>query len=421
MKILVIGSGGREHAIAWRLAASESVEKVYAAPGNPGMARVAECLPPGGSTPDHYLKLATAIGADLTVVGPEAPLVAGVVDAFRARGLRVVGPTRPAAQLEGSKIFAKQFMARAGIPTALSVTVDSAVDAHKQLGNFGFPVVLKADGLAAGKGVIIAQNRAEAEQALTGLLSGELVGEAGSRVVIEEFLVGEEVSFISLCDGKSAVALLPTQDHKAVFDGDRGPNTGGMGAYCDSRILDPAMTRHIMETVVQPTVDHMAAEGAPFTGFLYAGLMMTADGPRVLEYNVRLGDPETQPIMYRMEGDFAAVLAGEAAPRWRDDPSVCVVMAAAGYPSKPRTGDLIQGIEQAESTGATVFHAGTRLGASGLEASGGRVLGVTASGATLDAAIANAYRAVGCVQFEGAHYRSDIGAKGLRRWVTTAS
>lgn len=421
MKILVIGSGGREHAIAWRLAASESAEKVYASPGNPGMARVAECLPPGGSTPDHYLSVATAIGADLTVVGPEAPLVAGVVDAFRARGLRVVGPTRQAAQLEGSKIFAKQFMERAGIPTARSVTVDCAVDARKQLGSFGYPVVLKADGLAAGKGVIIAQNQEEAEQALAGLLSGELVGEAGSRVVIEEFLVGEEVSFISICDGKNALALLPTQDHKAVFDGDRGPNTGGMGAYCDSRILDPAMTRRIMETVVQPTVDHMAAEGAPFTGFLYAGLMMTADGPRVLEYNVRLGDPETQPIMYRMEGDFAAVLAGEAAPRWRDDPSVCVVMAASGYPSRPRTGDPIQGIEMAESTGATVFHAGTRLGAKGLETSGGRVLGVTASGPTLGEAITNAYRAAACVQFEGAHYRTDIGAKGLRRWASTGS
>jgi len=416
MKILVIGSGGREHAIAWRLAQCESVEKVYAAPGNPGMARVAECLAPGGSSPEHYLKLAEQIGAGLTVVGPEAPLVAGVVDAFRARGLRVVGPTQQAAQLEGSKIFAKQFMARAGIPTARSLTVENAQDARKQVGSFGYPVVLKADGLAAGKGVIIAQNQAEAELALDGLLSGELVGAAGSRVVIEEFLVGEEVSFISLCDGKNAVALLPTQDHKAVFDGDKGPNTGGMGAYCDSKILTPAMTQRIMDTVVQPTVDCMTAEGNPFTGFLYAGLMMTADGPKVLEYNVRLGDPETQPIMYRMEGDFAAVLAGEAAPRWTANPSVCVVIAASGYPGKPRTGDVIRGIDQAEATGATVFHAGTRMGAAGLETAGGRVLGVTASGVTLEQAIANAYRAVDCIHIDGAHHRNDIGAKGLKRW-----
>ena len=417
MKILVIGSGGREHAIAWRLAASESVDKVYAAPGNPGIARVAECVPTGGGAPEDYRKLAEAVGADLTVVGPEAPLVAGVVDAFRARNLRIVGPTRQAAQLEGSKIFAKQFMARAGIPTARSVTVDNAVDARRQMGGFGYPVVLKADGLAAGKGVIIARNQAEAEQALSGLLSGELVGAAGSRVVIEEFLVGEEVSFIAICDGQNAVPLEPTQDHKAVFDGDQGPNTGGMGAYCDSRILDAAMTRLVMDTVVRPTVDRMAAEGAPFTGFLYAGLMMTAGGPKVLEYNVRLGDPETQPILYRMEGDFASVLAGEAAPRWRNDPSVCVVMAASGYPAKPRTGDAISGIEQAEATGAKVFHAGTRMGSAGLETSGGRVLGVTASGATLEQAIAHAYRAAGQVHFDGAHYRKDIGAKGLKRWV----
>lgn len=418
MKILVIGSGGREHAIAWRLAASESVDKVYAAPGNPGIARVAECVRPAGAAPEDYLKLAEAVGADLTVVGPEAPLVAGVVDAFRARKLRIVGPTRRAAQLEGSKIFAKQFMARAGIPTARSVTVDNAVDARRQMGGFGYPVVLKADGLAAGKGVIIARNQAEAEQALSGLLSGELVGAAGSRVLIEEFLVGEEVSFIAICDGKNAVPLEPTQDHKAVFDGDQGPNTGGMGAYCDSRILDAAMTRRVMDTVVRPTVDLMAAEGAPFTGFLYAGLMMTSDGPKVLEYNVRLGDPETQPILFRMEGDFAAVLAGEAAPRWRNDPSVCVVMAASGYPAKARTGDPISGIEQAEVGGAKVFHAGTRLGAAGLESSGGRVLGVTASGATLEQAIANSYRAVGHVRFDGAHYRKDIGSKGLKRWIT---
>jgi len=416
MKVLVIGSGGREHAIAWKLAASGSVEKVYAAPGNPGMARVAECFAPGGSTPAHYLRLAEELSADLTVVGPEAPLVAGVVDAFRARGKRIIGPTQAAAQLEGSKIFAKQFMARAGIPTARSHTASNLEDARKDLGRYGFPVVLKADGLAAGKGVIIAHDPSEAECALAGLLSGELVGAAGSRVVVEEYLAGEEVSFIALCDGTKAVPLLPTQDHKAVFDGDRGPNTGGMGAYCDSRILDDAMTRRIMDSVILPTVEQMAAEGNPYTGFLYAGLMMTSDGPKVLEFNVRLGDPETQPILYRMQGDFAALLTGEAPPCWGPDPSVCVVMAAAGYPGKPRTGDPITGIEQAEACGATVFHAGTRVGLSGLETAGGRVLGVTASGQTLSAAISNAYRAVSQISFVGAHYRSDIGAKALKRW-----
>ncbi len=422
MNVLVIGSGGREHAIVWRLAQSPSVKQVYASPGNPGMAKAACCVKAGAS-PGEWLEIADSVGADLTVVGPEAPLVAGVVDAFRAAGKAIVGPTREAAQLEGSKVFAKEFMMRAGIPTAGFVSVETEEDALRALDRFGIPVVLKADGLAAGKGVIVAGTRAEAESAVHGLLSGQLVGAAGSRLVIEECLVGEEVSFIVVSDGKNVLALEPTQDHKAVFDGDTGPNTGGMGAYCDSRILGEAERRQVMERIILPAIDLMRAEGRPFTGFLYAGLMMTAGGPKTLEFNVRLGDPETQALMHSMGGDFGEVL--DAAARgslagaqfaWKSEPSVCVVMAAAGYPGKPRTGDVITGIEEAEGRGATVFHSGTKQTAEGLVTAGGRVLGVTASGADLRGAIGAAYGAVEEIQFAGRHYRTDIGRKGLIRW-----
>ena len=406
MRILVLGSGGREHALAWKLAQSPGVS-VFAAPGNPGIAKVATCLPVVAGA--SYLEMAEAIGADLTVVGPEAPLVAGVVDAFRARGRKIVGPDRNAAQLEGSKVFAKNFFVQSNISTAEFVTVENQTDARQALDRFGFPVVLKADGLAAGKGVIIAHDRQEAEAAL-GTLKG--------RLVIEEFLRGEEVSFIALCDGKDVVPLAPTQDHKAVFDGDTGPNTGGMGAYCDGAILTEAQTREILDGVIYPTVEAMH-----FTGFLYAGLMMTAAGPKVLEFNVRLGDPETQPLMHRMASDFVPALmaaaSGELAGmklEWRSGPSVCVVLASGGYPGAYETGKAIRGIDAAEATGATVFHAGTRMGAAGLETAGGRVLGVTAAGQDLAGAIHGAYAAVRHVDFEGMHYRADIGKKGLRRY-----
>ena len=408
MKILVLGSGGREHALAWKLAQSPGVE-VIAAPGNPGMARVGTCVPAGDGSPEALLAVAESVGADLTVVGPEAPLVAGVVDAFRARGRRIVGPERRAARLEGSKVFAKNFFVRSKIPTAEFVAVENEADARGALDRFGFPVVLKADGLAAGKGVVVAQDRGEAEAAL-GTLKG--------RLVIEEFLRGEEVSFIALCDGRDVLPLAPTQDHKAVGDGDRGPNTGGMGAYCDGAILTAAQEREILERVIYPTV-----EATGFTGFLYAGLMMTAAGPRVLEFNVRLGDPETQPLMHRMASDFVPALAAAAEGRlagarleWRRGPSVCVVLASGGYPGAYETGKAIRGVEAAEACGATVFHAGTRVGAQGLETAGGRVLGVTAGGETLRAAIDGAYRAVGEIEFPGMHYRRDIGGKGLRRY-----
>jgi phosphoribosylamine--glycine ligase len=405
MRILVLGSGGREHALAWKLAQSPGVS-VFAAPGSPGIAKVGTCLPVVAGA--SYLEIAEAIGADLTVVGPEAPLVAGVVDAFRARRRKIVGPDRNAAQLEGSKVFAKNFFVQSRIPTAEFVTVENEIDARKALDRFGFPVVLKADGLAAGKGVIIAHDRKEAETAL-GTLKG--------RLVIEEFLRGEEVSFIALCDGRDVVPLAPTEDHKAVFDGDTGPNTGGMGAYCDGAILTEAQTREILDGVIYPTVEAMR-----FTGFLYAGLMMTAAGPKVLEFNVRLGDPETQPLMHRMASDFVPALmaaaSGELAGvklEWRSGPSVCVVLASGGYPGAYGTGKAIRGIEAAEATGATVFHAGTRMGAAGLETAGGRVLGVTAAGQDLAGAIHGAYEAVRRVNFDGMHYRTDIGRKGLER------
>ena len=398
MKILVIGSGGREHALAWKLAQSPGVQ-VFAAPGNPGIARIGTCV--AGAPRDA----AVAIGADLTVVGPEVPLVAGVVDEFRSRGLKIVGPNRDAARLEGSKIFAKNFLTKRKIPTAEFVTVENAAEALEALERFGFPVVLKADGLAAGKGVVIAQNRAEAEAAFSTLTG---------RLVIEEFLQGREVSFIALCDGKNVVPLAATQDHKTVFDGDHGPNTGGMGAYCDAAILSEAQTREVMDRVIYPTV-----EATRFTGFLYAGLMMTADGPKVLEFNVRLGDPETQPLMHRMASDLVPALLAAATGaldsvklEWNSGPSVCVVLTSRGYPGEYETGKAIHGIEAAEASGATVFHAGTRDGVAGLETSGGRVLGVTAAGADLSQAIERTYAAVRKIDFEGAHYRTDIGRRG---------
>jgi phosphoribosylamine--glycine ligase len=409
MKVLIIGGGGREHALAWRIAQSPEVERVFAAPGNPGIARVAACLPAGDGSPGAYLRIAESVDADLTVVGPEAPLVAGVVDAFRARGRAIFGPTAAAARLEGSKVFAKTFLLQSSIPTAAFVAAPDGAEARRALDRFSYPVVIKADGLAAGKGVVVAEDRAMAEAALASLKP---------PFVIEEFLSGEEVSFIVLSDGRNVVPLEPTQDHKAVFDGDAGPNTGGMGAYCDSRILTTEQSRTILDTVIRPTI-----EATGFTGFLYAGLMMTSAGPKVLEFNVRLGDPETQPIMHRMRSDLAPLLlaaARGALPathiEWDPGTSVCVVLASAGYPRDFTAGRIIDGIDAAEATGATVFHAGTRQGTAGLETAGGRVLGVTASGPDLTSAIDGAYTAARLIHFDGMHYRTDIGRKGLKRY-----
>jgi phosphoribosylamine--glycine ligase len=408
MKILVVGSGGREHALCWKLAQSPKMSALYAAPGNPGIAQVATCLPA-----TDYLAAAESIDADLTVVGPETPLAAGIVDQFRAKGRRIVGPTAAAARLESSKAFAKELMLRAGIPTARFAAVASADEAYEALLEFELPVVIKADGLAAGKGVIIAHTHQEARQAIEHL--------GADSLVIEEFLLGEEVSFIVLSDGVNVLALEPTQDHKTVNEGDQGPNTGGMGAYCDGRILDPFSQELVMAHVIRPAIAQMRAEGTPFTGFLYAGLMMTAQGPKVVEFNARLGDPETQALMHRMASDFVEPLFSaahgaldETPLEWRADPSVCVVLAAAGYPGSVRTGDRITGLDQVHES--TVFHAGTKLDENVLVTSGGRILGVTASGATLGLAISNTYEDVRKIHFNGMHYRRDIGQKGLKRW-----
>lgn len=424
MKVLVLGGGGREHAIAWSLRRSPSVQEVVVAPGNPGCAEVATCIRPASTKPQDLLALANQIRPDLTIVGPEAPLVDGAVDLFRANGYLIFGPTQAAAQLEGSKIFSKNFMARHNIPTARYAVAYGEQEAKQKLEEFTYPVVLKADGLAAGKGVVICEGRAAALDVLHDMVSGHMVGAAGRSIVIEEFLSGEEVSFIGLSDGNTVLPMEPSQDHKTIFEDDRGPNTGGMGAYSDSRLLTQAERDEVVRTVMQPVLDGMKAEGSPFVGFLYAGLMLTKTGVKVLEFNVRLGDPETQALLHRMDCDFGllvhAAASGKLGPgllKFHEDPSICVVLASHGYPGTVRTGDPISGLEEAAGTGAVVFHAGTRLGAHGIETSGGRVLGVTHSGATLQQAIDNAYAACDRIHFDGMQIRHDIGRKGLKRWL----
>ncbi len=401
MKILIIGSGGREHALAWRL--KQNGHELFSTPGNPGLAQEGQIFPGV-----NYLKLAQELSVDLTVVGPEAPLVAGIVDEFKAQNLQIVGPNQQNAQLEASKTYSKRFMEEAGIPTARAAQVDSKEAAKQALKAFPLPVVIKADGLAGGKGVIIAQTAREAIDAIETL---------GPKLVIEEFLTGEEVSFIALCDGKHVLALEPTQDHKAIHDNDQGPNTGGMGAYCDSRILNARESAQILSEVILPAVERTG-----FTGFLYAGMMMTPDGPKTLEFNVRLGDPETQALMHRMGSDFGEVLLAaaegrlnEASLSWKKDPSVAIVLAAHGYPGTVRTGDEIQGIDNTPN--AVVYQAGTKLQDGTLVTAGGRVLAVTSSGPTLEKAIETAYAAGANIHFEGMHYRRDIGRKGLARWT----
>jgi len=423
MRLLVVGSGGREHALAWKIARSPEVSKLYAAPGNPGIARVAECAPIKAEALDDLTAFAARERIDLAVVGPELPLTLGLADRLADRGVAVFGPSRAAAELEGSKVFAKELMAKYGVPTARFAVFAEAVEARAYVRTLGAPLVVKADGLAGGKGALVCRSLAEADEAIRAMLEGKVFGRAGERVVIEECLEGEEVSFFALTDGEQALPLAFAQDHKPVFDGDQGPNTGGMGAYSPVPTLGERLADELLETVVTPTLRAMAAEGRPYRGLLYVGLMLTRDGPRVLEFNCRFGDPETQPLMLRLDGDLvpllAAVARGEGLPprlRWRPEAAVTVVLASGGYPGEYATGKPIAGLEVAEQVpGVVVFHAGTALREGRLVTAGGRVLGVSALGADLEAAVEAVYEAATRVSFEGMHYRRDIGQRALRR------
>jgi phosphoribosylamine--glycine ligase len=423
MKVLVLGSGGREHALVWKLRQSARVSQVYCAPGNGGIAEDAECLPCDLKSLDSIAALAIRLEPDLTVVGPEMPLTLGVVDEFTRRGWPVFGPTKAAAQLEWSKSFAKEFLQRHHIPTAHYAICDSIEEVRAALGHFHAPVVVKADGLAAGKGVVIAKSKEEAATAAAEMLSGKMVGEAGSRVVLEECLEGDELSFLVVSDGERIAPLVGAQDHKRVGDGDTGPNTGGMGAYSTADIVDDKMRDWLVNHIARPVVAGMKAEGAEFKGVLYCGLMMTARGPMVLEFNCRFGDPETQPILMRLESDLVEAIeasvqgrVSEGDFRWSTDASVCVVMSSGGYPGTFEAGKQITGLDEAGSVpGVKVFHSGTTKRGDNFYTAGGRVLGVTARGPELETAVARAYEACGKISFDGAHYRKDIAGRALKK------
>jgi phosphoribosylamine---glycine ligase len=422
MKLLVIGSGGREHAIAWRLANSPRVQKVFVAPGNGGTATENGVANLAVTGTRELVEFCKREHIHLTVVGPEAPLAAGVVDAFQQAGLKVFGPTRAAAQLESSKDFAKSFMQRHGIPTAAHRTFTSAREAKDYVAKRGAPIVVKADGLAAGKGVVVATSAAEAHAAIDAMLTENRFGEAGARVVVEDFLPGEEASFIVMCDGTHVLPLATSQDHKRLRDGDQGPNTGGMGAYSPAPIVTPKVHARVMREIILPTVQGMAADGHPYTGFLYAGLMIDAAGnPKTLEFNCRLGDPETQPILLRLKSDLLELVerALEGAldkveAQWDRRCALGVVMAAAGYPEEPRKGDLIEGLPK-PAEDCRVFHAGTALKDGAVVTHGGRVLCVTALGDSLKMARARAYEAADAIRFDGMQFRRDIGHRGLKK------
>jgi len=423
MKVLVIGSGGREHALVWKLRQSPRISKIYCAPGNGGISGDAECVPADLKSVESLVAVANQLKPDLTVVGPELPLQMGVVDEFSRRGWPVFGPTKAAAQLESSKAFAKQFLQRHHIPTAHYAICTSNSEVKHELSRFSAPVVVKADGLAAGKGVVICKTKDEAAIAAGEMLSGKMVGEAGARVVIEECLQGDELSFLVLSDGERVSPLVAAQDHKRVGDGDTGPNTGGMGAYSFPGLLDEQMTQWLLQHVARPTVEGMKAEGMEYKGILYCGLMMAARGPMVLEFNCRFGDPETQPILMRMESDLVeameASIEGRVSDgdfRWSQDAAVCVVMASGGYPGTIEVGKKIAGIENADALeGVKVFHAGTTARDNAYYSAGGRVLGVTARAADLKSAVDRAYEAVGKIQFDGAHYRKDVAARARKK------
>ena len=417
MKVLVIGSGGREHALAWKIAQSPLVKKVFCAPGNAGTANVAENIDIPSDNVDALLQFATVTGIGLTVVGPEQPLVKGLVDSFEESGLRVFGPSQRAAEIEGSKVFCKDLMKKYGIPTARYESFDSP-DQVKLFTKEDEPVVVKASGLAAGKGVILCSNAEEARSAVQSIMQEKAFGNAGDQVVVEEFLTGQEVSLLAFTDGKTVLPLDSAQDHKAAFDGDKGPNTGGMGAYSPALVFTEELKQQVIDEIMIPTVRAMAKEGRYYRGILYAGLMLTESGPKVLEFNARFGDPETQPIMMRIKNDivpiFEACIDGTLAKQslqWRQEPTVCVVMAAKGYPSSYEKGKEISGLNSDENRQVVVFHAGTKLENGKVLTNGGRVLGVTALGSDINQAIKNAYSAVDKIKWDGVHYRKDIGNK----------
>jgi len=423
MRVLVVGSGGREHALAWKLKQSLHVKQLFAAPGNAGIAELAECADIGASEVRRLADFAAKREIDLTVVGPELPLTLGIVDEFESRGLRIFGSNQQAAILEGSKAFAKLLMRKYKIPTGFFQTCDSAEEARRYIQDVGAPIVVKADGLASGKGAMVCSTVKEALDAVKLIMEDRIFGDAGEKLVVEEFLTGEEASFLAFTDGETVLPMASSQDHKSVFDDDKGPNTGGMGAYSPAPVVSEEIHRKIMDQIMIPTVKAMVAEGRPYRGVLYAGLMIKNGEPRVLEFNARFGDPEAQPLLMRMESDLLSILEAvvdrrlhEVEIRWRPDPAVCVVMASGGYPGAYERGKVITGLGTASRLkDVVVFHAGTALAGGKVVTNGGRVLGVTALGKDIADAIVRVYRAVEKIRWEGVHYRTDIGRKALAR------
>lgn len=426
LKVLIVGSGGREHALAWKLKQSSLLGKLYCAPGNAGIVSVAKCVDIRSDDIQGLLKFAKKEKIDLTVIGPEVPLTAGIVDQFEQAGLKVFGPSQAAAQLEGSKSFSKEFMLRCNIPTATFMSFDCIDDARAFLNHAQFPLVVKADGLAAGKGVVICNTLAEGLDAIDQMMRDKIFAEAGAKVVVEDCLVGEEVSILAICDGENFVILESAQDHKRIFDDDLGPNTGGMGAYSPAPMMNDTLLRKIEARIIEPTVRGMAREGIPFKGVLYAGLMLTEQGPQVLEYNVRFGDPETQAVLPRLESDLLEIMLASCDGRlneiqlvWDNRPCVCVVMSSGGYPGKYQTGFQVNGLPAAQEEKDTfVFHAGTQADGDRITTAGGRVLGVVSLGNNIKEAIKNVYEAVEKIKFEHMFFRRDIAAKALRKTQT---
>lgn len=423
MKIMVIGGGGREHALAWKLAQSPKAEKIYALPGNPGMAAVAECITDVQlDNIDAVVGVAMELGIDMAVVGPEAPLTKGLVDAMNAAGIRAFGPTRAAAELEGSKAYAKDIMQKYGIPTAKYKVFTRVADASAYVEEQGAPIVIKADGLAAGKGVVVAQTVQEALRALGNIMNDRSFGTAGARVVVEECMVGEEASLLAFTDGETIVPMVSSQDHKRAYDGDNGPNTGGMGTYAPAPVMTPEITEQAVEKILRPIIAAMKQEGRPYKGCLYAGLMITEEGPKVVEFNARFGDPETQVVIPLLESDLVDIMLAccdgtlaEQDIKWSGEAAVCVVMASDGYPGGYPKGLPIRGIEDAEANGALVFQAGTSLRNNRLVTGGGRVLGVVSKAGSIKEAVNKVYENVGKIHFHGAQYRRDIAYKALAR------